>query len=118
MSKSFARILLSAALIFTLNGLVCCLPSFCSNDSGCHSQAPCPECCCFTSADNLNAIASANPSSTDLSFTADTTSTPVVATVKVAAVKDRGICFKEPRLLSKLNECKLFKMFVSRKDFV
>ncbi len=119
MMKRHMKVLFAAALILRrLNGLVCCSPSFCQNNSSCHSQGHCRECCCLKSSDVPSAVASTNSDPADLTFIAATSSIPVVAAVKVTTYKDREICYKDPGLTCKLNECRLFKMFVSRKDFV
>ena len=118
MLKNKAVYLLIIVLAVSINSLVCCSPSFCSNNSGCQSKDPCCECCCLKSAGNITAIVSPNPGQTDPVFTAEPTNTPVISAVKVTIRQDREVCFKDPRLMSKLNECKFTRQFVSRKDFV
>jgi len=118
MFKKLSLRLFIILLAFSLNGLVCCGPSFCSNNSGCHQEGPACDCCCLQSAGNLSAIASANPDPTDPVIVSDTTSIPSISTVKITVHKDCEIRIKDPRLMSKLNESKLFKLFISRKDFV
>lgn len=118
MVKNKSICLLILVLAVSMNGLVCCSPAFCSNNSGCHSQDPACECCCLKSAGNISAIASANPGQTDPVSISDSTSIPAISAVKVTVHQDREVCFKDPRLMSKLNECKFTRQFVSRKDFV
>ncbi len=118
MIKKFSSLLLAIIMILTLNGVIHCGPSFCSNNSGCKTQSPCCECCCLKSADSMAAIATANPAQVDPAFVADLTVIPSASVVNVIVHKGCEACFKDPQLMSKLNECKLFKMFVSRKDFV
>jgi hypothetical protein len=48
----------------------------------------------------------------------ETTIIPAISIVKLSEHKTRETFTNDPQLISKLNECKLFKMFVSRKDFV